>query len=348
MGGGFIYTQELNHLSTSPHFSIIIPVYNRPEELDELLMSLSSLEGTRDFEVIVVEDGSSRPSEEVVRTHESDLNIRYICQENTGPGGARNRGAEVAVGEMFIFLDSDTVLPPGYLEEVREALNTNPVPLWGGPDRASEDFTEIQQAISYSMTSFFTTGGIRGGKQKLDKFYPRSFNMGVSAEVFREVQGFAKLRFGEDLDLSMRILEQGYASALFPKAWVYHKRRVNWRQFYKQVYNSGIARINLQILHPGSLKAVHLLPSLFVIFHVIILIGALAGYPYLLIFPLLYMLMIVVDVFVRTGWMSLAFHSVVAAYVQLFGYGLGFLHAAWRRLVRGKGNFSGFDKNFYE
>lgn len=334
--------------SLDPSYSFLIPVYNRPDELRELLTSMTHLEGEYTFEVIVIEDGSTLRSEKIVQAYRELLTIHYIYQDNTGPAGARNTGARVAKGEFLIFLDSDTVLPTHFLSAVTEGIAQQEVDLWGGPDRASEEFSEIQQAIGYSMSSFFTTGGIRGGKRKLDVFYPRSFNMGVRKTVFDAVGGFGNLRFGEDLDFSMRVVESGYRSVLMTQAWVYHKRRVSWRQFFKQVYNSGIARVNLSMLHPGSLKWVHLLPALFVIGHAVILLCVLLGYPGLLILPLAYTLLIVLDVFVRTGWMSLAFNCVLSSYVQLGGYGLGFLHAVWQRIIRKEANFTRFEDTFYQ
>ncbi len=329
-------------------YSFIIPLYNRPDEIRELLDSICALEGECGYEVIVVEDGSTQPSKEIVESYSDNLDIKYIYQDNTGPGGARNRGAEEAVGETLIILDSDTVLPPGYLSAVEKSRAERPAPLWGGPDRAAEDFTTIQRAIDYSMTSFFTTGGIRGGRRRLDKFYPRSFNMGVDREVYRSVGGFRDMRFGEDLDLSMRILEAGHRSECYEEAWLYHKRRVSYIQFFRQVYNSGIARITLNRLHPGTLKAVHTLPALFVLGHIVLIALALMHDPYWLILPLVYMLLIVCDVFLRTGWMHLAVHSVIASYVQLFGYGLGFLHSFVKQVVLKQKEFTRFEENFYE
>lgn len=332
----------------TPRYSFIIPLYNRPNEIKELLESICCLSGDIDFEVIVVEDGSKVSSKEIVESFRDHIEVSYVYQENTGPGGARNKGASLAQGETLIILDSDTVLPTEYLEKVEQSRRERPVPLWGGPDRASEDFTVIQRAIDYSMTSFFTTGGIRGGKKRLDKFYPRSFNMGIDCEVYRSVGGFRAMRFGEDLDLSMRILEAGYKSECYEEAWLYHKRRVSYRQFFRQVYNSGIARITLNKLHPGTLKLVHWLPGLFVLGHLVLILLALIHNPYWLIFPLIYALLITCDLFIRTGWMDLAVHGVIASYVQLFGYGLGFLHSFRKQILMRQGNFTKFDKNFYD
>ena len=225
-------------------YSFIIPVYNRPEEVDELLNSLTR-QTNKNFEVLIVEDGSSVPCKEVVDNYADRLDICYYFKSNSGPGQTRNYGAERGHGEYLIILDSDCILPEGYLAAVESELQRQKADAFGGPDRAHDSFTNIQKAINYAMTSFFTTGGIRGGKKKMDKFYPRSFNMGVRAEVYKALGGFSKMRFGEDIDFSIRIFQGGYACRLFPEAWVWHKRRTDLKKFFKQVHNSGIARINL-------------------------------------------------------------------------------------------------------
>lgn len=327
-------------------YSIIIPVYNRPDEVEELLSSLEEQEFT-DFEVIVVEDGSAVPCEEVVERYRSKLDIHYYYKENSGPGQSRNYGAERSRGEYLLILDSDCILPPGYLSAVEKELSESPCDAFGGPDRAHESFTDVQKAINYSMTSFFTTGGIRGGKRKMDKFYPRSFNMGVRREVYAALGGFSKMRFGEDIDFSIRIFEGGYSCRLFPDAWVYHKRRTDFRKFFKQVHNSGIARINLYKKYPKSLKIVHLLPALFTLGCVVLLIGGLFC-PYSLFPLLLYALMVCVDSSVQNGSLKIGLYSVVAAFIQLTGYGTGFWIAWWKRCVCGKGEFEAFKKNFYK
>lgn len=329
-----------------PKYSIIVPVYNRPDEVDDLLKSLS-VQKEQNFEVIIVEDGSAIPCKQIVNQYNSLLSISYYSKPNTGPGTTRNYGAQRAKGDYFIFFDSDCIIPPEYFYEVEIELNGNPVDAFGGPDRAHTSFTPIQKAIGYSMTSFFTTGGIRGGKERLDKFYPRSFNMGISREVFEKTRGFSTMRFGEDIDFSLRIIDAGFTTRLFPKAYVFHKRRTNFRQFYKQVFNSGIARINLYLLHPKSLKTVHLLPSAFVIGMVLIALTAIA-LPLLFAIPLFYCLLIFVHALATNKNFWVAMLSIAAAWTQLFGYGLGFLSATWNRLVLKKGEFKAFDKNFYE
>ena len=234
-------------------YSIIVPVFNRPDEVDELLESLTH-QTEKDFEVVIVEDGSLTPCEEVCKRYENLMDIHYYYKENSGPGQSRNYGAERAKGEYLLILDSDVVLPEGYLKAVSDELSREPADAFGGPDKAHSSFTDTQKAISYSMTSFFTTGGIRGGKKKMDKFYPRSFNMGIRRDVYLKLNGFSNMRFGEDIDFSIRIFKAGCRCRLFPEAWVWHKRRTDFRKFWRQVYNSGIARINLYKKYPESLK----------------------------------------------------------------------------------------------
>ena len=328
-------------------YSFIIPVYNRPAEVEELLESLLAQE-EKDFEVLLVEDGSSVPCREVAGRYAGRLpGLHYYYKENSGPGQSRNFGAERSRGEYLIVLDSDVILPPGYLRAVGEELRSEPVDAFGGPDRASASFTPVQKAISYSMTSFFTTGGIRGGKKKMDRFYPRSYNMGIRREVYEALGGFSKMRFGEDIDFSLRIVRAGYSSRLFPSAWVYHKRRTDFRKFFRQVYNSGIARINLYKRYPDSLKLVHLLPAAFTVGVCLLLAGSwLTVFSPLLL--LLYFLLIAADATCREKSLKVGLLSAVAAFVQLTGYGCGFLTAWWKRCVRGQDEFTAFDKTFYK
>ena len=327
-------------------YSFIIPVYNRPEELGELLESLCGQTFT-DFEAVVVDDGSTVSCKEVADRFASRIAIHYYYIENGGPGPARNYGAGVARGEYLIILDSDCILPTGYLQAVEAELNGNPCDAFGGPDKAHASFSPVQKAINYSMTSFFTTGGIRGGKKKMDKFYPRSFNMGVRAEVFKALGGFSRMRFGEDIDFSIRIFKNGYRCRLFPGAWVWHKRRTDLKKFFKQVYNSGIARINLYKKYPESLKLVHLLPAAFTIGVALILIGG-CFCNLLWNLLLLYALLIFVDSSIQNRSLYIGLLSIVAAFVQLTGYGLGFLYAWWKRCVCHADEFSAFNKNFYK
>ena len=331
---------------TTPQYSVIIPVYNRPDEVDELLESLTH-QSFKSFEVIVVEDGSTIPCADVISKYTDKLNITYLVKENTGPGTTRNFGALRASGQYLIFFDSDCIIPEHYFDNVNKALKNSPVDAFGGPDRAHPSFSSVQKAINYSMTSFFTTGGIRGGKKRMDKFYPRSFNMGIHCKAFEAVGGFAPMRFGEDVDLSLRMVSQGFTTLLIPDAYVFHKRRTDFRKFFRQVYNSGVARINLHMLHPGSLKLVHLFPTAFVIGMIALLVFSL--FCYCLIFiPALYCLLVFVHALFESGSMQVAGLSILAAWVQLFGYGLGFLHAFWKRLVMKEQSFTVFEKNFYK
>lgn len=329
-------------------YSFIIPVYNRPDEVDELLQSMTHQTLT-DFEVIVVEDGSARDCKDVCARYAGKLDLHYYMKENSGPGQSRNYGAERARGEYLIILDSDVVLPEGYLQSVDDELRTLPADAFGGPDCAHPSFTPTQKAISYSMTSFFTTGGIRGGKKKMDKFYPRSFNMGIRRDVYRELGGFSRMRFGEDIDFSIRIFKAGHACRLFPGAWVWHKRRTDFRKFFRQVYNSGIARINLYKKYPESLKIVHLMPAAFTAgTALLVILAAVMCQPLWLAPIVLYALMILADSSIHNRSLRIGLLSVAAAFVQLTGYGLGFFNAWWKRCVHGGSEFSAFDKTFYK
>lgn len=327
-------------------YSVIIPVYNRPEEVGELLQSLTTQQ-FRQFEVVIVEDGSSLPCKTIVDKYTDTLDIQYFYKDNSGPGQTRNYGAAHSKGDYLIFLDSDVIVPPGYFEAIEKELNQQPADAFGGPDKAHSSFTAIQKAINYSMTSFFTTGGIRGGKKKMDKFYPRSFNMGIRREAFQNLNGFSKMRFGEDIDLSIRIFSAGYSCRLFPDAWVYHKRRTDFRKFFRQVYNSGIARINLYKKYPDSLKIVHLLPAAFTVGFIVLVIAGLFS-PWFLLPVAIYFLIIFLDSSIQNKNLLIGLYSIAASVIQLTGYGLGFIRAWWNRCVLGKDEFSAFQKTFYK
>ena len=329
------------------NYSLIIPVYNRPQEVDELLESLTK-QSLRNFEVILVEDGSIERCKSVAGKYRSLLNIRYFFKNNSGPGVSRNYGAERATGDYFIFIDSDCIVPEGYLEKVETALNSNCPDAFGGPDRAHSSFTILQKAINYSMTSFLTTGGIRGGKRRLDQFQPRSFNMGFSKEVFKKTGGFSTMRFGEDIDLSLRILNNGFKTMLIENAYVYHKRRTSFKSFYKQVFNSGIARINLYLRHKGSLKWVHLLPSIFFISCFILFLSGILIHSIFLLPLLAFMVVVFADSSIRNKNIAVGLVSIPASFIQLLGYGGGFLYAFWKRIVLRKNEFSMYVKNFYK
>lgn len=328
------------------YFSIIIPLFNRPNELDELLLSLCN-QTNKQFEVVIAEDGSTLKSDKVVEKYKDKLSIIYFEKPNSGPGLTRNKGAEKANYEWLIFFDSDCIIPENYIENVTTFLKASSANAYGGPDAALTSFTPIQKAINYSMTSFFTTGGIRGGSKTLDKFHPRSFNLGVSRKAFDKLNGYGKMRFGEDIDFSLRLLQAGFETALIPNAFVYHKRRTNFRQFFKQVYNSGIARIDLHLLHPGSLKLVHSLPAFFVMGVAIILILSLF-YPILLLLPLTYSIIIFIDSLIKNRSIKVALYSIASSWVQVTGYGSGFISAVWNRLILKKGEYNAFEKKFYD
>ncbi|MCI6725151.1 MAG: glycosyltransferase [Bacteroidales bacterium] len=335
-------------------YSFIIPVFNRPDEVDELLESLTH-QTLRDFEVVVVEDGSDVPCRDVVERYADRLQVHYYAKPNSGPGQTRNYGVERAEGDYVLILDSDVVLPEGYLQAVDNELAATPCDAFGGPDRAHASFSKMQKAINYAMTSFFTTGGIRGGKKKMDKFYPRSFNMGVRRAVYHELGGFSAMRFGEDIDFSTRLIRSGHVSRLFQSAWVWHKRRTDLRKFFKQVHNSGIARIHLTKRHPGTLKAVHMLPAVFTLGCALLVVlavaAALLGCPHwwaLLLPFVLFALIIGVDATRSERSVGVGWRAVAAAYVQLTGYGSGFLRAWWTRCVLRRGEFEAFKENFYK
>ena len=335
-------------------YSFIIPVFNRPDEVDELLESLTH-QTLRDFEVVVVEDGSDVPCRDVVERYADRLQVHYYDKPNSGPGQTRNYGVERAEGDYVLILDSDVVLPEGYLQAVDHELAATPCDAFGGPDRAHASFSKMQKANNYAMTSFFTTGGIRGGKKKMDKFYPRSFNMGVRRAVYHELGGFSAMRFGEDIDFSTRLIRSGHVSRLFQSAWVWHKRRTDLRKFFKQVHNSGIARIHLTKRHPGTLKAVHMLPAVFTLGCALLVVlavaAALLGCPHwwaLLLPFVLFALIIGVDATRSERSVGVGWRAVAAAYVQLTGYGSGFLRAWWTRCVLRRGEFEAFKENFYK
>lgn len=326
--------------------SFIIPVFNRPGETDELLRSLL-LQTEREFEVVIVEDGSSLNCQSIVEKYSDQLDISYYYKENSGPGPSRNFGCEKAGGDYMIFLDSDCVLPEGYVQVVRETLEKQYTDAFGGPDGARSDFTKFQKAINFSMTSFLTTGGIRGGNEKMEKFHPRSFNMGFSKEVFDTTGGFSGMRFGEDIDLSIRILEHGFKLQLIRDAFVYHKRRSSLKQFFKQVYNSGIARINIYKRHPGTLKLVHAAPAVFTLGMVTLLILSSLLSVYFIVPILLHILVLFLSASLKNRSIIVGVLALVTSYTQLIGYGTGFMSAFWRRIVMGRDEYSAFNKNFY-
>ncbi len=311
--------------------SIVVPVYNRPDEVEELLSSLTKQTNT-DFEVLIIEDGSSLKCEDVCKKYEDQLNLKYFFKPNSGRSETRNYGIERASGNYFIIFDSDCIMPPQYIEVVKQYLYSDFVDCYGGPDAADSSFNDMQKAISYAMTSFLTTGGIRGATKNVNKFSPRSFNMGISKEVYEKVGGYKNM-IGEDIDLSFRIKEAGFTTRLFPKAHVYHKRRVNLKKFFRQVNTFGKARILLNTLHPGTLKLVHLLPACFVVGNIMLLLGALISIFchcscwWIWLVPIaVYILAIFVESLIKNKSLKIAFLSIASCYTQLFGYGTGFIN----------------------
>jgi GT2 family glycosyltransferase len=330
-----------------PKYSLIIPLYNRPEEIKELLESMVKMPTKFTFETIIVEDGSSVPSEHIVLSYQDKLSISYYRKPNSGPGLSRNYGAKYATGEYLIFLDSDVVLPPNYLNEVDKEMQENPLDAFGGPDRANDSFTPIQKSINYSMTSIFTTGGIRNKKKGFEKFHPRSFNMGIRKTAFQQLGGFSELRFGEDIDFSIRLINNGFKTGLIENAFVYHKRRTDFKKFFKQVYNSGVARIILFKMYPDSLKLVHFLPAVFTLG---LLIGIILGKWFMGIYALLniFTVLIFIDATVKEKSIFVGFLSILASYVQLIGYGIGFIVSYWKNIIQGIRYDKAFTKKFYE
>ena len=315
-----------------PTFSIIVPVYNRPDEVADLLDSLIR-QTDKDFEIILVEDGSTVPCREQAERAAGKLRLKYFFKENEGRSIARNYGIDRADGDFFVFVDSDCILPPDYVEQLRHSLAETPTDCFGGPDAAHDSFTDTQKAINFSMTSFLTTGGIRGGKVQLEKFVPRTFNMGFSRAVYEKTGGFREM-FSEDIDMSTRIRLAGFGIALFRNVRVFHKRRVDLKKFWRQVHVFGMSRITLQLLYPGSLKAVHCLPALFVIFAAAMLVGAFF-LPWLLIPLGAYLLLLWISAIATTKSLKIGSLAVVTSIIQLAGYGTGFIRAyVWKILLR--------------
>ena len=318
-----------------PYFSIIVPVYNRLDEVRDLLESLSK-QSDKDFEVVLVEDGSSLPCVGAVKEFEHLVDVKYFFKENEGRSIARNYGLERAKGSYFLFFDSDCVIPEQYISTLKTALEKDFTDCFGGPDAAHSSFSDTQKAINYSMTSFLTTGGIRGGKVQLEKFFPRTFNMGFSRRVWEKVGGFREM-FSEDIDMSTRIRQAGFSISLIRDAFVYHKRRVNMQLFCRQVYVFGMSRITLYLLYPDSLKAVHWLPAVFVMG--VVAMGVLAlTLSWLFITPLIaYIAAIFFCALISTKNLKIATLAIVTSIIQLGGYGCGFLKAFFNKILLRKG-----------
>ena len=329
-------------------FSFIVPVYNRPEEIKELLESFTKLGGSFDYEIVIVEDGSTNTSEVVVNTFEKDLNISYFYKTNSGPGDSRNFGMLRAKGNYFIILDSDCLLPKEYLKIVNGHLKKDFVDCFGGPDTAHESFSNLQKAINFAMTSFMTTGGIRGGRHRVGKFQPRSFNMGLSKVAFEASGGFGTIHPGEDPDLSIRLNTLGYETRLIEDAFVYHKRRISWSKFLRQVYKFGMVRPILNSWHPQTKRLAFWFPTFFSLGFIAAILFSIAGYYWLLIVYGLYFLMVFLMAFVASKNISVAFQSLVAVLVQFFGYGYGFLSSTFMIKVLGKNPEQQFPNLFFK
>ncbi len=328
-------------------FSVIIPLYNRPQEVDELLDSLTR-QTYSPFEVLVIEDGSTLDARQVVERYHDRLNVCYYVKPNAGQGFARNFGFERANGDYFVIFDSDCLIPADYLTKVADFLNTRWLDAYGGPDAAHESFTDIQQAISYAMTSPFTTGGIRGNRRHVGQFHPRSFNMGVSRKAWEQVGGFKLTRLGEDIEYSIRIQVAGFRIGLIPDAVVFHKRRTDFKQFYKQLHFFGRARINIYKHFPGELKLVHFFPAAFVLFLIALPLVNLwktmgvtpaVGYLAMVGNGLLcgYLVVLFIHAFTKTKHIKVALLSVIASFIQLCAYGLGFMQDFFKRIVLRRG-----------
>jgi len=329
-------------------YSFIIPVYNRPDEVEELLASFKAMETELEYEIVIVEDGSTETSKEVVEKYTSDLDISYFFKENTGPGDSRNYGMQHAKGNYFIILDSDVIMPTNYLDEVDKSLKTEYVDCFGGPDAAHESFTDLQRAINFAMTSFITTGGIRGNKNAVDKFQPRSFNMGISKKAFEASKGFGRIHPGEDPDLSIRLWNLGFKTKLIPDAIVYHKRRISWRKFQQQVRKFGLVRPILNKWHPSTKKLTYWFPSLFIIGFDVSVVLAMFGFNWLLGLYGLYFVIAFLLAFFTTKSLKVAIMAVWAIGVQFFGYGTGFLESTFAISFQKKDPETYFPKLFFK
>lgn len=308
-------------------FSLIIPVYNRPNEVEELLESLSLSDYNEVFEVVLIEDGSTLTCESIVAKYQSRLQISYYFKENSGPGNSRNYGMQKAKGDYFIIFDSDCIIPKQYLTEVATELKTNFVDCFGGPDKALDSFSDIQKAINFAMTSFVTTGGIRGGSEKIDKFQPRSFNMGISKKAFETSGGFGTIHPGEDPDLTIRLWNLGFETRLFSKAFVYHKRRIDWDKFAIQVTKFGKARPILNSWYPQYSKLTYFFPSFFSIGFFSAIVLLFFKIYFALQFYVVYFLLVFILSTLQNRSFKIGFLSIIAVWKQFYCYGNGFLES---------------------
>ncbi|MEZ4792074.1 MAG: glycosyltransferase [Gelidibacter sp.] len=329
------------------HFSFVIPVYNRPDEIEELLDSFTKLNGNSNFEIIIVEDGSLLDCKKVVETYQSQLNLSYYFKQNSGPGDSRNYGMQRAKGNYFIILDSDCLLPESYLEAVEQSLKLNFVDCFGGPDAAHESFSSLQKAINFAMTSFMTTGGIRGGKSGQKNFQPRSFNMGISKQAFEVSSGFGTIHPGEDPDLAIRLEKLGFKTALFSDAFVYHKRRMSWSKFYQQVYKFGLVRPILNQWHPETDRPVYWFPTLFSFGFIVAISLLLIKFKWLIMLYAFYFIAVFLAALATTKNFLVAIQSIMAILIQFFGYGYGFLKSTLKLKFSEKSPEHHFPKLFF-
>ncbi|MFV5693599.1 glycosyltransferase [Flavobacterium sp. LT1R49] len=329
-------------------FSLIIPVYNRPDEVDELLESLSRSTYNEIFEIVIIEDGSTLPCKDVAQKYGDRLDISYYYKENSGPGDSRNYGMTKSRGDYFIIFDSDCIIPEGYLMEVDKALKQNYVDCFGGPDKALDNFSDIQKAINFAMTSFLTTGGIRGGSEKIDKFQPRSFNMGLSRRAFEASKGFGNIHPGEDPDLSIRLWNLGFETKLFPKAYVYHKRRIDWDKFSVQVNKFGKARPILNSWYPQYNKLTFFFPSIFIIGFFISLLLLVFNFDQLLQLYFFYFLVLFLVSTYQNKSVKIGFLSLIAVWKQFYGYGIGFLESFIKIIILKQNPQEAFPELFFK
>jgi glycosyltransferase involved in cell wall biosynthesis len=329
-------------------FSLIIPVYNRPDEVDELLESLSQQDYTENFEVVIIEDGSSLRCDDVVRKYAGKLHLSYCFKENSGPGDSRNYGMKKAKGDYFIIFDSDCIIPKNYLTEVSKALTANYVDCFGGPDKALDSFSDIQKAINFAMTSFLTTGGIRGGSEKIDKFQPRSFNMGLSRKAFEASNGFGNIHPGEDPDLSIRLWNLGFETKLFSKAFVYHKRRIDWEKFTVQVNKFGKARPILNSWYPEHSKLTFFFPTVFMIGLFFAMVLLLFNFDLLLQLYFVYFLALFLVSTYQNKSFKIGLLSIKAVWKQFYGYGTGFLESFIKIIILNQKPEEAFPELFFK
>ena len=321
---------------TEQDISFIIPVFNRPDEIEELLGSFKALQSQKSFEIVIVEDGSTNSCKKLVEKYNDELDVAYYYKENSGPGDSRNYGMTRAKGNYFIILDSDCLLPKDYLISVLNSLNTEYVDCFGGPDAAHDSFTNIQKAINFAMTSFISTGGVRGNKSSFDKFQPRSFNMGISKEAFNATQGFGRIHPGEDPDLSIRLWNLGYKTKLISEAYVFHKRRISWKKFYRQVYKFGSVRPILNKWHPQTKKITYWFPTLFCLGLIFSIILTKFGFLLPLELYALYFILAFLIALIFTKNLIVAMLGIFAICVQFIGYGFGFLKSTIKLMMSNK------------